>query len=133
MAVCLGTPYVMGVVNSNLSPTFLDRGVKPPLHHGRQWQERQLQMNHSHQHSIPHASLISTKLIGLAGSHAAVHHVILMPLTAARNAPPPLHLGRFSHVSMDSHDNMCALMSSYALGHGTVARVEATRHVGYGI
>lgn len=28
------TPYVMVAANSNLSPTFLDRGVKPPLYHG---------------------------------------------------------------------------------------------------
>lgn len=29
------TPYVMVAANSNLSPTFLDRGGKPPLYHGR--------------------------------------------------------------------------------------------------
>lgn len=68
-------------------------------------------MNDSYQHSTPYASPISMRLIELAVSHAAAHHVILMSLMAARNVLLPLHLRHFSHVSMDSPDNMSARMS----------------------
>lgn len=68
-------------------------------------------MNDFLHHSTSCPSSISTKLIGFAVSHAAVHHVILMPPAAARNVRPPLQLWHFSHVSMDSRENMSALVS----------------------